>query len=63
MSDGIRLPDNVTPNWVEQKKDRDNGGMNTFYGVKGESAHGHSHQNDQGVVDYARTIGGKELPQ
>lgn len=54
----VDLPDNVNPNWVEQKTGQD-GDKDTFYGQRGNDNHGHTVQNPDGDIKYARTQGGE----
>lgn len=53
----VDLPDNFNPNWVSQKTGSD-GDKDTFYGQRGSSNHGHTVQNSNGDIKYARTQGG-----
>ena len=44
------------------QKSESSGNTHTYYGQRGETAHGHSVQNSsKGDIVYARTEGGKEL--
>lgn len=53
----VDLPDNFNPNWVSQKTGSD-GDKDTLYGQRGNSNHGHTVQNSNGDIKYARTQGG-----
>lgn len=56
----IRFGKNVTPNRVNIKT-RDDGKTDVFYGNKGSSDKGHTVQNDDGSIEYARTMRGSVL--
>lgn len=56
----IRFGKNVTPNRVTVTE-RPDGTKDVFYGNKGESEKGHTVQNPDGSLEYARTRQGTVL--
>jgi hypothetical protein len=58
--DVIRFGRNVTPNRVIVQT-RDDGKTDVFYSKKGDAAKGHTVQNEDGTLEYARTMGGNVL--
>lgn len=53
-----KFPDNWSPNRVTQSE-RSDGKTDTFYSDKGDKTHGHTVQNSDGSLSYARTQDGE----
>jgi hypothetical protein len=58
--DVIRFGNNVTPNRVTVET-RSDGKTDVFYGNKGSTDKGHTVQNSDGTLEYARTTKGTVL--